>query len=82
MQLIIHSDGSIRCLYGEAINLSSLGLLSISRASHVEADPDGNWLADLRPVEGPCLGPFSLRSQALAAEEQWLLAHRLKERRV
>jgi hypothetical protein len=75
MQLVIRSDGQIRCLYGEAIDLALLGQVSICRASHVEPDVDGNWLADLRLVEGPCLGPFAQRSRALAAEESWLVEH-------
>jgi hypothetical protein len=75
MQLVIAPGGAVRCLYGEAIDLTSLGTLEICRASHVEPDPQGQWQADLRPVGGPVLGPFSLRSQALAAEEMWLAAH-------
>ena len=42
---------------------------SITRASHVEPDAEGRWLADLTPVAGPVLGPFDLRSEALAAEQ-------------
>jgi len=61
-------------LYGEEIELSSLGKLSIKRASHVEPTPEGRWLADLSPVGGPALGPFSLRSRALRAEKEWLEA--------
>jgi hypothetical protein len=77
MQLLIHADGSIRCLYGEAIPLGELGNLTIRRASHVEPDASGQWLADLSPVGGPTLGPFSTRSEALAAEEAWLVENRL-----
>ena len=75
MELMIAPTGAIRCLYGEAIDLSSLGQLSIARASHVEPNNQGQWLADLTPVEGPQLGPFPTRSQALAAEEAWLVRH-------
>jgi hypothetical protein len=75
MQLIIQPDGSVRCLYGEAIDLAHLGQVAICRASQVEPDVNGKWLADLRPVEGPCLGPFPQRSQALAAEETWINEH-------
>lgn len=77
MQIVIRTAGSAQCLYGEAIDLRKLGALAISRASHVESDATGHWLADLSPVGGPMLGPFATRSQALAAEEAWLLAHRL-----
>ena len=66
MRLRIASQGSIRCLYSEAIDLRALGVLSIGRASRVEADEAGHWWADLAPVQGPRLGPYRLRSQALA----------------
>ena len=75
MQLWIDTRGNVRCLYGEALDLSGLGPLTIRRASHVEADDAGNWWADLAPVGGPTLGPFAWRSQALDAERQWLEAH-------
>jgi len=44
----------------------------IQRGSHVDPTPDGQWQADLSPTGGPMLGPFPLRSEALAAESQWL----------
>ena len=47
MQLIVNCEGAIRCLYDEAVDLSSLGSLTIQRGSHVEPDPTGRWLADL-----------------------------------
>ena len=72
MRLVIKPDGSVRCLYDEAVDLSSLGSLTIQRGSHVEPDATGCWLADLAPVDGPKLGPFSRRSEALAAERAWL----------
>lgn len=31
--------------------------------------------ADLSPVGGPLLGPYQRRSEALAAEVQWLAEH-------
>jgi hypothetical protein len=75
MQLIIAADGSVRCIYGEQIDLATLGRIAITRASHVEPDERGGWLADLAPVAGPVLGPFPSRSQALAAEMAWLEAN-------
>ena len=77
MQIVIRADGSAQCLYGEVIDLRQLGTLAISRASHVEFDVTGHWTADLSPIGGPKLGPFGTRSQALAAEEDWILVHRL-----
>jgi hypothetical protein len=75
MQIVIAPTGSIRCVYDEALDLAALGPLSISRGSHVEPTANGQWLADLSPVMGPLLGPFDLRSQALAAERSWLEQH-------
>ena len=72
MILIIDLAGLMRCLYAEAIDLRSLGELSIARASRIEPDDQGNWWADLSPAAGPVLGPFGLRSEALAAESDWL----------
>jgi hypothetical protein len=72
--MILHaaSDGTMRCVYDEAIPLSQLGPLSIRRASHVEPNPDGTWTADLSPVGGPQLENFPDRSSALKAEHDWL----------
>jgi hypothetical protein len=72
MQLVIQPDGSVRCVYAEAIDLAQLGRIAIRRGSHVEPDQTGRWLADLSPCNGPVLGPFARRSQALEAERQWL----------
>jgi hypothetical protein len=72
MNLIVESDGRVRGIYGEAIDLAALGPIRISRASHVEPDEEGRWLADLAPVGGPVLGPYQRRSDALEAELAWL----------
>ena len=72
MELVINSSGDIRCVYGEAVNLSELGRLSIQRGSHVEPTANGQWTADMSPVQGPQLGPFDCRTQALEAEVAWL----------
>ena len=75
MQLVITPQGNARCIYGEAIDLHVLGNLTIARASHVEADQHGSWIVDLSPVGGVMLGPFFYRSEALAAERDWLDEH-------
>jgi hypothetical protein len=72
MNLRVDSGGAVTCLYGEAIDLALLGTMSISRASHVEPDDAGRWWADLAPSNGPRLGPFTRRSEALDAETAWL----------
>jgi len=80
MQLVISPGGTARCLYGEEIDLYLLGRPVIERVSHVEPDQQGGWWADLAPVQGPVLGPFAQRSQALAAEAAWLTEHWLSRR--
>lgn len=73
MILMVDRQGDVRCLYSEALDLASLGTMSIQRASHVEPDATGNWRADLSPMQGPTLGPYPRRSDALSAEEDWLV---------
>jgi hypothetical protein len=77
MELIILPRGSLRCIYGEELDLSQLGEVQIRRASFVEPDERGLWFADLSPVDGPVLGPFDKRSAALEAEANWLRLHAL-----
>jgi hypothetical protein len=81
MQLVVGPSGRVRAIYSELIDLDTLGRLAITRASQVEPDDEGRWHADLRPVEGPVLGPYPLRSQALEAEVAWLEAHWLRSTR-
>ena len=78
MQLLIDASGNGRCVYAEAIELRRLGRLSVRRGSHVEPDHTGRWTADLSPVNGPILGPYSSRQQALEAELAWLEEHWLE----
>lgn len=75
MQILIAPSGAIRCIYSEEVDLHQLGRLQIVRGSHVEPTPGGQWTADLSPVNGPVLGPFIQRTEALDAEVQWLEAH-------
>lgn len=75
MELFVGTSGEITTLYSEVLDLAALGALSIQRASHVEPDEAGQWWAEI--VDGPRLGPFERRSEALAAEVAWLTEHRL-----
>ena len=72
MELVVTAGGTIRAIYAEEIDLCILGHPVVVRASHVEPDEAGRWVADLTPVNGPILGPFDRRSDALAAEQRWL----------
>ena len=75
MVVVVTPAGVVRAVYHEAWSLAALGPLRIERASHVEPSADGQWLA--RIIGGPTLGPFPFRSEALAAEVDWLTRERL-----
>lgn len=75
MEIVITTDGIVRCIYRDELELQSIGRLSIRRASNVEPTESGQWTADLSPCGGPLLGPFKRRSEALAAETYWLEFH-------
>ena len=72
MELVVDAGGGVRCVYGEELDLRALGKLQITRASHVEPDRDGYWWADMGPANGPVLGPYGSRTEALGAERGWL----------
>jgi hypothetical protein len=74
MELVVGCDGGVRCIYDETLDLREIGKLQITRASHVEPDDEGYWWADMGPVDGPVLGPFRSRTEALRAEKGWLAA--------
>ena len=75
MDIIIEADGNARLIYDESIDLHTIGHVEIRRGSHVEPTVGGQWTADLSPVDGPVLGPFWSRSEAIAAEVEWLRRH-------
>lgn len=73
MELVVDSGGDVRCIYGEELDLREIGKLQITRASNVDPDAAGYWWADMAPSGGPVLGPYGSRSEALGAEQEWLL---------
>lgn len=77
VERLVIKDGKIQSIYSDALRpiLRELGKLEIKRASHVEPNENGEWVADMSPVEfGVKLGPFELREDALKAEVEWLQA--------
>ena len=75
--LLISPTGVLSFVYDDRLQpLCDLGRPSIERASHVEPNSSGQWSADMAPSGGPVLGPFTLRSEALTAERDWLRDHR------
>ena len=75
--ITINPDGSLQFIYDDDLApLLSIGQATTRRASHVEPAASEGWTADMSPVQsGVVLGPFRLRSEALAAERA-LLAER------
>ena len=61
--------------HGSPIVTPAESLRTTMAACHVEPEEQGRWLADLSPVNGPVLGPFDHRSEALQAEHDWLERH-------
>lgn len=75
MIILVPLEGDVSLLYTEVIDLKKIGTItSNKRVSHVEPAPlePDRWCADMSPVNGPVLGPFDTRSEALQAEERWL----------
>ena len=75
--MIFGTDGSIRFIYSDEtaqFARETFGPFSVRRASHVEPCEQG-WTADMAPVGGPVLGPYTHRHEALSSEVAWLNAH-------
>lgn len=73
-RLKIKPGGTVEFVHDDKLTsvMKPLGTVEIRRASHVEPTTDGEWTADMSPSGGPTLGPFPTRTEALAAERQWL----------
>jgi hypothetical protein len=72
--IAVETDGTATLIYDDAhADFLAQGTAVVTRASNVEPAPQGaGWVADMSPVGGPTLGPYALRSQALAAEVAYL----------
>lgn len=77
-KLVVREGGRIEFIYcDELLPLLAEGESTVQRVSHVEplkvlGTNELRWTADLRPVNGPVLGSFGSRQEALAAEVAWL----------
>lgn len=72
MSIIITPDGNLRFIWADRLDeLKHAGAFQRRRASYVESFGT-QWTADMAPVGGPCLGPFELHKDAIAAETAWL----------
>ena len=89
MSLLINEDGSVSYVYDDRLAGAFAGEeQETTRVSHVEPyDGSGGaafaarhpgtwWTADMGPVDGPVLGPFRTRQEALDAEREWLRRER------
>lgn len=75
LMLVVDPDGTVAGIYcDELADLLDEGNAAIRRASTVEPGP-GGWYAEI--FDGPTLGPYRLRQEALDAEVRWLLNHAL-----
>lgn len=75
-QIVISPAGEIKAIYtDELLPLFRAGKCSITRASSVEPTIDGRWEADLSPVNGPVLGPYDTRKEALESEVNYLITN-------
>lgn len=72
MIVLCSPSGDLKAIYDDALNLSEIGAYTVRRASDVEPDAEGQWWADLTKSDGPKLGPFPRRGDAIRAEIEWL----------
>jgi hypothetical protein len=74
MGLLITPDGQVERIYDERLSLEALGRATIRRQSQVDWYGGGWWALVVHPdnLRYERLGPFAQRSEALAAEIQWL----------
>lgn len=72
--IVVEPSGTIKLIYEDDLRgLLATGKAEIKRVSHVEPTIDGRWEADLSPVNGPVLGPYETRKEALDAEVNYLI---------
>lgn len=69
----IAPDGTVRFIYDDTLKpVLEAGVSTIQRASFLIQQTDGQWLANLEPVNGPILGPFPTRELAIEGEQDWI----------
>ena len=72
LKLLVRTDSTVQAIYSDELAplIDKASHVEVRRASFVEPDPDGGWTATMQ--DGTKLGPFRLRSEALAAEIRYL----------
>lgn len=74
-EFVIRKNGNVQTIYSDDLPMDVLGAVgkaTVKRASHVEPTDDYRWTADMSPLDGPTLGPFKTRAEALRAETVWI----------
>lgn len=72
---IVARDGMMVMRYTDLLSprfKAQASQYEVKRASHVEPNENGEWTADMSPLNGPVLGPFTTRAAALKAEAEWI----------
>lgn len=81
--VIAFRNGEAHQIYDEGCPIAIPGKKVCKRASHVEPveGPENtvSWVVDLTPLGGPIFPPLTTRTQALAAERQWIEDHYLRK---
>lgn len=66
-------EGNLVFIFNDELAfLLDLGPATTQRVSEVEPTEANLWTADMGRIQGPVLGPFALRGQALEAEIEYL----------
>ncbi|MEI8195712.1 MAG: hypothetical protein WCI73_07375 [Phycisphaerae bacterium] len=78
--ITVKPDGTTLFIYDDRLRgLLAKGKAEVKRASHVDADADLTWHADMSPVGGPMLKGFPTRQAALDVEVAWINQNVLTE---
>ena len=71
LSISINDEGTLEFIYSDdLIGLFSEGKPTITRASSVEPNEEGKWIAHM--ATGEKLGPFTTRQEALSEEVKFL----------
>ena len=74
MQIIVKPTGVFISVYDDAFDYGDFCKPQIRRVSQIEPDDSGGWIADLSPINGPKLGSFDKRNEAIEAELEYVNA--------
>lgn len=79
--ITVRKDGTIEFIYDDDLKgfIDDNKEKKVFRASHVEPNENGDWYADLSPINGPKLTGFKTRQAALNAEVAWIQNNYLRQ---